>query len=186
MIKREDPWVPIKFPSSTSLVVITRFTPSVGWFKRLEKKNNLSGLSVEQVLKKYGGFEAESHDYFPPTEDVNELINLVKQEGDGRSLLLVVPESESFHPVGHPSKLGYDVGRCEEEDGNVYSSIFHEILFGNLLELAAYKDKLNDSLLFPNQSAAKQYVQFHDKLGREGKDVEDYMEMDIYEVWRYV
>lgn len=183
MTNQKGPWEPIKFPSSVSFVITTPLTPSEDWLKRL--KSNIKGLSPEQVLKKYMGFEAKSHEYFPPTEDVNGLINIIGPKSHELSLLLVIPDPQSFHPIGNPVKLGYDVGRCEEEDGNVYSSIFHEILFGHVQELAAYGDVLNNHLLFPTLSKAKQYVEFHDKLAREGKDVEDYMVMEIYEIWKY-
>lgn len=81
-------------------------------------------------------------------------------------------------------KAGYDIGVCEEES-TIYSSIFHEILFGVVDELVTYKDFLNENFLFPDRSLAEKYVGVHNEMSAKGKDVEDYMEMTIYEIWKY-
>ena len=81
-------------------------------------------------------------------------------------------------------KLGYDIGACDEEV-TIYSSIFHEIIFGHLEELVNYKDLLNENLLFPNRALAEKYVETHNEMSAQGKDVEDYMEMIIYEIWKH-
>ena len=79
--------------------------------------------------------------------------------------------------------MGYDVGVCDEEK-TIFSSIFNEILFGNLDELISYKDLLNENLLFPDRSLAEKYVSLHDTLSEEGKGVEDYEKMIVYEIWK--
>jgi hypothetical protein len=56
---------------------------------------------------------------------------------------------------------------------------------GEVQELIDYKEKLNESLLFPNRDIAEAYVRLHDKMSVEGKEVEDIIEMTIYEVWRH-
>ena len=81
-------------------------------------------------------------------------------------------------------RVGYDVGVCEEGK-TIYSSIFNEILFGNLDELIAYKDFLNEHLLFSDKFLAEKYVSLHNELSAQGKDVEDYEEMIVYEIWKY-
>ena len=80
--------------------------------------------------------------------------------------------------------VGYDVGVCEE-DKSIYSSIYNEILFGIIDELIAYKDLLNENLLFPDKLLAEKYVSLHKELSALGKDVEDYEEMIIYQIWKY-
>lgn len=79
------------------------------------------------------------------------------------------------------SKLGYDVGVCVENAA--YSSSFHEVIFGGLEELAAYKDFLNKHFLFQDRSLAENYVDLHDEFSKQGRCVEDWMEMTIYEIW---
>ncbi|HEY5235968.1 MAG TPA: hypothetical protein VIJ14_07310, partial [Rhabdochlamydiaceae bacterium] len=61
----------------------------------------------------------------------------------------------------------------------------HEIIFGYYDELVAYKDLLNENFLFPDRSIAEKYVELHDVMSAEGKDVEDYEKMIIYEIWKY-
>lgn len=68
--------------------------------------------------------------------------------------------------------VGYDVGVCVEEK-TIYSSIFNKILFGHLEEQIAYKDRLNEHLLFSNRSLAGDYDKLHDALSAQGKSVED-------------
>src|SRR3990170_3546912 len=80
--------------------------------------------------------------------------------------------------------VGYDIGACDEEK-TIYSSIFNEVLFGGYDELIAYKDLLNEHLLFPDKATAERYVDLHNEMSAQGKNVEDYMEMIIYEIWKH-
>ena len=80
--------------------------------------------------------------------------------------------------------MGYDIGACDEEK-TVYSSIFNEVLFGGYDSLIAYKGLLNENLLFPDKEIAERYVELHNEMSAQGKNVEDYMEMIIYEIWRH-
>ena len=80
--------------------------------------------------------------------------------------------------------VGYDIGVCDEEK-TIFSSIFNEVLFGHLSELIAFKDCLNGNFLFPNKLIAEKYVNLHNLLSKEGKGVEDYEEMTIYELWKF-
>ena len=100
-----------------------------------------------------------------------------------------------LHIISNPSKmpsflkdqamkLGYDVGVCNEE-ATLYSSIFHEIIFGYFDELISYKDLLNKDFLFPDKATAEKYVDLHNQMSAQGKHVEDYMEMIIYEIWKH-
>ena len=81
--------------------------------------------------------------------------------------------------------VGYDVGVCEEEK-TVYSSIFNEILFGHLEELIFYKNLLNENFLFSHKSTAEKYVNLHDELSAQGRGVEDYEKLIIYEIWKHL
>ncbi len=102
-------------------------------------------------------------------------------------MLYVVSDSDAV--VGFLTnqviQLGYDVGVCEEEK-TIYSSIFHEVMFGYFEELICYKDFLNENLLFPSKSVAEKYVEAHDELSAQGKGVEDYEKMTIYGVWKLI
>ena len=80
--------------------------------------------------------------------------------------------------------VGYEVGVCDEEK-TIFSSIYNEVLLGHLPDLIAFKEHLNSNFLFPNKAIAEKYVNLHDKLSKEGKDVEDYEEMTIYELWKF-
>ncbi|MGE5196682.1 MAG: hypothetical protein ACM3JI_05075 [Anaerolineae bacterium] len=51
--------------------------------------------------------------------------------------------------------------------------------------MIAYKDLLNENLLFPDKATAERYVDLHNEMSAQGKNVEDYMEMIIYEIWKH-
>ena len=52
----------------------------------------------------------------------------------------------------------------------------------NLLHI---KILLNENLLFPDKATAKRCVNLHNEMSAQGKNVEDYMEMIIYEIWKH-
>lgn len=79
-------------------------------------------------------------------------------------------------------KVGYDVGSCMEEC--IFSSIFHEIFYGRVPDFVAFKDLLNQNFLFPDKETAQKYVQVHNKMEKEGKDVETHMSMEVHEIWK--
>lgn len=149
-------------------------------------------LSVQEVVNKYQGFEGELLDFFTFRGDITAL----EKRLDEYSKLKVLGDCHLLHVISAPSemptflkdraiKLGYDIGVCEEEP-TIYSSIFHELIFGYFDELISYKDRLNERLLFPDRLLAEKYVETHNELSAQGKGVEDYMEMKIYEVWEQI
>lgn len=173
------------------LVLIERDPSSYASWSSLANKQRISGLSIKEIVSKYQGFEGELVCFFKikdnATDFKNHLDDCLKLKQLGICFLLHVISSPSEMPFflkDQVIKLGYDVGVCEEES-TVYSSIFQEILFGMVDELVVYKDFLNEHFLFPDRLLAEKYVRTHDEMSAQGKDVEDYMEMIIYEVWKH-
>ena len=173
------------------LILVERDAPSYSTWPSLIQKKKISGLSVEEVVNKYQGFEGELVCFFEIKGNASEfkkkLDECLRMTNLGSCFLLHVISSPSEMPAflkDQVIKLGYDVGICEEE-ATLYSSIFHEIIFGYFDELVAYKDILNKNLLFPDRATAEKYVDLHNELSAQGKGVEDYMKMIIYEVWKH-
>lgn len=173
------------------LVLIERDPPSYGSWPSLILKKKFPNLSVQEVVTKYQGFEGELVCFFEVKENTSDfqknLDECLRMKALGNCLLLHVISSPSEMPFSikdRAIKLGYDVGICDEE-ATIYSSIFHEVLFGYFDELIAYKDLLNESFLFPDRSLAEKYVKVHDELSVQGRGVEDYFPMTIYEIWRH-
>jgi len=173
------------------LVLIERDPFSYASWPSLIQKQRIPELSVQEVVSKYQGFEGELVCFFEVKENANDFKKMMdeclKLKQLGSCFLLDVLSSPSEMPSflkDQAIKVGYDVGVCEEES-TIYSSIFHEILFGIIDELVAYKDFLNENFLFPDRSLAEKYVEMHNEMSAQGKDVEDYMEMTIYEIWKH-
>lgn len=172
------------------LILIERDPSSYATWPSLIQKKKIPGLSVQELVSKYQGFEGELVCFFEVKGNTPEfkkkLDEYLQMRKLGSCFLLHVISSPSEMPSfleNQAIKLGYDVGVCEEE-ATLYSSIFHEVIFGYFDELITYKDLLNENLLFPDRSLAERYVETHNELSAQGKDVEDYMEMIIYEVWK--
>ena len=174
------------------LLLIEKNSPSYGSWPSLIRKKKISNLSIEEVVDKYQGFEGEL--IFIISIKINDpnLKEITDQCLEtmqlGKCLLLHVVSNSEEVPAfleKQAIQVGYDVGVCEEEK-TIYSSIFHEVLFGNLVELVVYKDLLNENLLFPDRLLAEKYVNLHDELSAQGKDVEDYEKMTIYKIWKRI
>lgn len=173
------------------LILVERDPLSYASWPSLIQKQRILGLTAQEIVSTYQGFEGELVCFFEVKENANDFKKM-KDEGLklkqlGSCFLLNVLSTPSEMPSflnDQAIKVGYDVGVCEEES-TIYSSIFHEILFGVVDELVTYKDFLNENFLFPDRSLAEKYVGVHNEMSAKGKDVEDYMEMTIYEIWKY-
>ena len=173
-------------------ILIQRYLPSSIFWHNMLKNNKITGLTVEEVLKKYQGFEGDLIGYFSIEKndhELDEIINLITEEMKSMNSLMFYVHSDLFEEVSSIIKnqskcVGYDVGVCDKEK-TIFSSIINEVLFGHLDKLIVFKDYLNDNFLFPNKLIAEKYVELHDKLSKEGKGVEDYEEMTIYELWKF-
>lgn len=164
----------------SKIVIIKKYTPSsfLWWNLTLKKKVE---LPLEVVLRKYEGFEGEPI-AFLTDEQTNDILGV---ESD--LLVLRVGSSEDIGPPHLDPKaflMGYEFGICEE-DKTLYSSIFNEILFGQIEELVSYKTELNNHFLFPTKDLAEQYAVLHRDLCLKGKDVEGDQEMTVYKIWKY-
>lgn len=174
------------------LVLIEKISPLSDCWSNLIRKKRISELSVEEIINKYQGFEGE-------------LVCIFKVEGNMQKFKIFINECLELKELGNclllhvisgsdimPSSLrelvvfvGYDIGSCDEEK-TIYSSIFNEVLFGGYDDLVAYKNLLNENLLFPDKATAERYVDLHNRMSAQGKNVEDYMEMIIYEIWKFL
>lgn len=160
------------------------------YMEYLPERKRIPELTVDQLIDKYQGFEGELILCHPLTSDPKVmdscLVDYFELKDQSNELILFVLENSFLMPPIFKEKsqfLGYDVGLCED-DATLYSSIFNEVLFGPLEELISYKDTLNENLLFSEKSIADSYVALHDELSAQGKDVEDYFKMHIYEIWK--
>lgn len=174
-----------------TIVLIERYQPSSFFWPKLLKDKKITELSVEEILNKYQGFEGELIAFSSINENESGLKQTIEKCLEMRSsnnylMLHVLSEAEVMSPSLRKQafQVGYDVGVCEEEK-TAYSSIFNEILFGHLDELITYKHQLNENFLFQNKSLAERYVCLHNELSAQGKDVEDYEAMTIYEIWKH-
>lgn len=173
------------------LILIEKHLPGGRFWPNLEKDKRIMELSVQEILNKYQGFDGELiscfsiegnnnklNKYFAECLDLNKLSDC--------NLLHIITGSESIPSYLREQsiQMGYEVGAFDEE-GNIYSSIFNEILFGKVEELVVFKKVLNENLLFPDKSAAEKYVEMHNQMSIRGKDVENGVEMTIYEIWKY-
>ncbi len=173
------------------LVLIEKFSPSNDCWPNLIKDKKILDLSVEEIINKYQGFEGELISIFKVEENRQELKEFITQCSELKKLssclLLHVISGSGVMPSSLREEavfVGYDIGACDEEK-TIYSSIFNEVLFGGYDELIAYKDLLNENLLFPDKVMAERYVDLHNQMSAQGKNVEDYMEMIIYEIWKH-
>lgn len=168
------------------IIFIKRYQPNSLAWPNLERKKQMSTLTVKEILDKYQGFSGELTSLYyvknndPDLKDVYELF--LETPGIDDQVMLYVA-SKSVHELSIPArKVGYDIGQCDEE--NIFSSITSEILFGAVEELIAFKNELNEHLLFPDIEQAEKYVKAHKLMSEQGKDVEDYMPLVIYEIWK--
>jgi hypothetical protein len=173
------------------IILIKKYSNSCFFWPNLIRKKRIAALSVEQIIDKYQGFEGDLVFLISNNENefvLNEVFNEhLKIKNADNFLLLHLFSGNQTTPIllkEHAIPLGYDVGICEEAK-TIYSSIFNEVLFGNINELIFYAGLLNDNFLFPNKSIAEKYISLHSRLSAEKKDVEDYEKMVIYEVWKH-
>lgn len=156
----------------------------------LAEHHRMQELTVDQVVDKYLGFEGEFVLSYPLLDD-QELMRAQTQDflevkdSDNELILNVIEEPDLMPSVIKKQShfLGYEVGFCEY-DATIYSSIFNEVLFGNVQELISYKEVLNEHLLLPDRALAAEYIKLHDELSARGAHVEDYFKMVIYEIWK--
>lgn len=174
------------------IALIERYPPSGIFWENLIKSKRISELTVEELLNKYKGFEGELilHSKINEKEseiDLLKTINEFKELGRLNNYFMVYICNPYFVKTTNYlqqqiTQVGFEVGVFDYEK-TIYSSIFNEILFGNLEELVQKKDLLNENFLFPNKHLAENYVKLHNQLAAQGKGVEDYEKMEIYQIF---
>ena len=175
------------------IILLKKYTEKCNFWKTLIKDNNISNLNVEQVIKQYNGFEGNCYFYFSEekfTKEVLSFINeckeIVKNEKKSEYLLLFLKlfQQEKFEYIKNNADfIGYDYGLIHDES-NIYSSVFHEIIFGTVLDLVKYKEKLNNNLLFQSYRDVQEYLLLHNDLYKKGISVEYDEDMNIYEIYK--
>lgn len=170
------------------IILLEKQSPASSSWQYLVKHKKLSQFSVQETVDKYKGFEGDIIFYnFIDNESCNifgEYESLIKQNESKKYHLLCACTDEFFLPESKFEKAGYDFGICEE-DYTIYSSIFNEILFGNIEELINFKYYLNENLLFQNRELANEYAILHHNLLIKNVDVEHDEHMQTYEIWKY-
>lgn len=173
------------------LVLLEKFTPVSDCWPQL-LRTNATSYGMDTVIHKYNGFEGETVSVHSVGTDIvkykkclNECFQL-KKMSDCLLLHVVTADRDNEDFCGKESSqfMGFDIGNCEE-DATLYSSIFNEALFGGYDELIAYNGLLNEALLISDKAIAQSYVDLHNRMSSEGKNVEDYMEMKIYQIWKH-
>ncbi|MBA2726691.1 MAG: hypothetical protein H0U49_00760 [Parachlamydiaceae bacterium] len=170
-----------------AIILIKKYNDSCFFWSNLIKINKFPDMPVVDIIHQYQGFEGELIFYSLWDENYKkpkELINRLRIGRPQEYLLIHVVsglEDMSLCVDSQAVFLGFDVGVCDEEK-TIFSSIFNEILFGNLLELIAFKDELNENFLFPSRDLAEKYVSLHNDLSALGRGVEDYEKMTIYKI----
>ncbi len=151
------------------LVLIERSPSYYKTWPSLEK--TIPELSVETIVDKYQGFEGDLIDHFLVENDVadykQKLDEFLRYKDLENCFLLHLISNQTLTPSQlqtQADSLGYDIGFCNGKNLAVYSSIFHEILFGHINELVTYKNLLNKELLFPSKEVAENYVRLHDEM----------------------
>jgi hypothetical protein len=161
------------------------------WSTLLETKKYLN-LSVKEIINNYNGFEGDNILYweFDSLDDISNIKTQIKEmlyneEITGFLCLLLKKAKEKKYSINIDSLifLGYEYGFYKDEL-NFYSSIFHEIIFGDFSELITFERKLNEYYLFASYEQSKEYVKKHNQLFAEGYSVEDDTDMEIYEIWK--
>ncbi len=67
--------------------------------------------------------------------------------------------------------MGFEVGVFEDVD-NYYSSVFHELIFGQLDDLTSFATRLNQNLLFAGVADAIEFSRRCAALAASGADLE--------------
>lgn len=173
------------------LVLIEKFSSVSDCWSNLVRDKQVPDLSVEEIINKYQGFEGELISIFKFMENGEEFKKNISQSLElkklGNCVLLHVISDFDVAPSDLSEQavfMGYDIGACNEEK-TIYSSVFNEILFGGYKELVDYNSLLNEHLLFSDKNTAEKYVDLHNQMSALGKNVEDYFEMIIYEIWMH-
>ncbi len=170
------------------VVLIERDLSDASQWMMWEGKTQEQKQALRPMLSQYKGFEGDlvevsllKNEHKLPSV-VQGLVKL-KDLGSCFLLFLTSYTSVPIYVKTKGKKLGYDVGGCADETYDMFSSIYHEIIFGRVEELFRFKSQLNENLLFKDRVTAEGYVKVHGEMAALGKDVEDYMPFIIYEVW---
>jgi hypothetical protein len=173
---------------ANGLLVVRRINYFADTRYRSNERNSSINLSHEGIIKCYRGIEGEP---WPMTDEFNILkisrglapMNMLKKTMEYyRNIsktylcdLIYIAMNQS--PVGHDKALnefvfcGFDYGIYESE-GNCYSSVFNEVIYGKNDELRRFGKHLNNALLFPDRDSVNDFIKARNQLLQMGADLE--------------
>lgn len=140
-------------------------------------------LSREEIYSQYRGVDGRPwpeelslpyDEGLAPMGKWPELLAIADEAREGQlydALILAMPPILRQLP-DEVSFLGFDVGYYESSC-SVFSSLFHECIYGHLEELALQAPHLNRALLFSAPAAAEAYCRVREVVRAKGADVED-------------
>lgn len=194
--------LPPKIPNSSfigGLTVIRRINWPVEYAKVPSRKPSID-MSDEEVFEHYKGIDGEAwpetsalrditlqaglaplHEY----EAVKAYLRSVSAKYKCDLLYLEFPcGADDVPPIPLDFKfLGYDYGFYQSED-NLFSSIFHEVIYGRYGEMKSHASFLNNNLLLPTLETISSLTFARDNLLKTGADLETddeaFMSIAIY------
>jgi hypothetical protein len=180
---------PLSNERDGGLLVVRR----INWFADVTaevKRTPSVALSHQEILTTYRGFDGEAWPNWEFVDGIhleNGLASLdqyqmvddyyrnVSKEHSCDMLCLGFHESFNPYSLLPPVYLllGYDYGFYLSETG-IFSSLFHEVIYGMYSEMRQFSSLLNDYLLFPVIENAKTLELTRNSLLAAGADLEGY------------
>lgn len=150
-----------------------------------QRRKSVSGLNQEILFKRYKGLEGHAT-LLQSNNELDKQIELFKSEQNSDSQRLICLSRDQNIELTNKEfiYIGIDYGFFNEEH-DVYSSIYNEIIFGITNELQAFQNRLNQFSLFNDDKVADDYIGRHHECLIKNLDVEHEDEMAKWNVWLY-
>ena len=146
---------------------------------------------MKEYSSRYRGFEGEAVTVSTDYKEILEFYRGLKDSqgdtgGDNRLRLLMIctDRDESSDTKGF-EYIGLEYGYCTIK-GDVYSSVFCEVVLAHVEQLGEYRKKLNCYSLFSEMDVVTEYGNVHRELNKEGGyDIEWEDGLEILHIWKY-
>ena len=158
-----------------------KFDKTYPYLKNLRNRCEANGIEVDEFLMRYSGIECNIIDAHGKVEKVEETFIFFDQTKGEKIIIATGTEKpESFLTL-----IGFEVGYFHGKE-NIFSSIWHELVAGEIEDLVDYVPKLNLFYLFDDYEIAKNYLEQHHQLQKNGMDVEngEYFEVIAVYEWK--
>ena len=136
------------------------------WERLLEKNSNAS-----DAIRKYSGFEGN-------------LIESIDSSDREEYFPILIDEMKVLSAKNRKARL-LSVSSLNSQSITVYSSIFHEILFGLVPESIKFRERLNNNGLFPSTNVLNEYIEVHKRLYLNGSDVEHHNLLSSFSICEF-